>query len=118
MTLIIGGAGQGKLRCALALTGLDAAQAGASPEEDLPILNHLETWLKTAVDPLAALEAYLRRRPDAVILCDEVGCGVVPMDRADREWRERVGRTCCYLAERAERVIRVYCGIPMVLKGE
>ena len=70
------------------------------------------------MDPLAALEAYLRRRPDAVILCDEVGCGVVPMDRTDREWRERVGRTCCYLAERAERVIRVYCGIPMVLKGE
>ena len=118
MTLIIGGAGQGKLRCALAFTGLNASQAGNLPEENPPILNHLETWLKTAADPLPALEAYLARRPDAVILCNEVGCGVVPMDRADRDWRERVGRTCCYLAERAERVIRVYCGIPMVLKGE
>ena len=118
MILIIGGAGQGKLRCALALTGLDAAHVGASPAEDKPILNHLETWLREEADPLPVLEAYLTWRPNAVILCDEVGCGVVPMDREDRAWRERVGRTCCALAERADRVIRVYCGIPTVIKGD
>ena len=118
MTLIIGGAGQGKLRYALTFTGLDASQAGSSQAEDRPILNHLETWLKSEEHPLPSLEAYLTRHPDAVILCDEVGCGVVPMDRADRDWRERVGRTCCALAERADRVVRLYCGIPMVIKGE
>lgn len=118
MTLIIGGAGQGKLRYALTFTGLDASQAGSSPEEDRPILNHLETWLKNETHPQPLLEAYLTKHPDAVILCDEVGCGVVPMDRADRDWRERVGRTCCALAEQADRVVRLYCGIPMVIKGE
>ena len=66
---------------------------------------------------MPALEAYLRRRPDGVILCDEVGCGVVPMDSADRAWRERVGRTCCALAERADKVVRLYCGIPSMIKG-
>ena len=118
MTLVIGGAGQGKLALTLRLLGMDPSQAGSAPEENPPVLNHLETWLKTQPDPLPALEAYLTRRPDAVILCDEVGCGVVPMDRADRDWRERVGRTCCALAERADLVIRVYCGIPTVLKGD
>ena len=118
MTLIIGGAGQGKLRYALTLPGLDASQVASSPEEDRPILNHLETWLKNEAHPLPSLEAYLTKHPDAVILCDEVGCGVVPMDRSDRDWRERVGRTCCALAERADRVVRLYCGIPMVIKGE
>ena len=118
MTLIIGGAGQGKLRYALELSGLDASQVCDSPEENKPILNHLETRLKRSEHPLPVLEAFLTKRPDAVILCDEVGCGVVPMDREDRAWRERVGRTCCTLAERADRVVRVYCGIPMVLKGE
>ena len=32
--------------------------------------------------------------------------------------REAVGRLCCRLAERAERVERIFCGLPMVLKGE
>ena len=118
MTLVIGGAGQGKLALTLRVLGLDPSQAGSAPEENPPVLNHLETWLKTERAPLPALEAYLARRSDAVILCDEVGCGVVPMDRSDRDWRERVGRTCCTLAARAELVVRVYCGIPTVLKGD
>ena len=29
-----------------------------------------------------------------------------------------LGRLCCRLAERAERVERIFCGLPMVLKGE
>ena len=32
--------------------------------------------------------------------------------------RQAVGRLCCRLAERAERVERIFCGLPMVLKGE
>ena len=68
-------------------------------------------------DPWPALNALLAAYPNACLLCDEVGCGVVPMDGGDRRWRERVGRTCCALAERAERVIRLYCGIPTIIKG-
>ena len=117
MTLVIGGVGQGKLAWALQYTGL-AADAVSPDIGDRPaILSHLETWLKEEEHPMPALEAYLRATPEAVILCDEVGCGVVPMDRAQRDWRERVGRTCCALAQRADRVVRLYCGIPTLLKG-
>ena len=56
--------------------------------------------------------------PGVVILCDEVGCGVVPVDPAERAWREETGRLCCELAQKADRVERIFCGLSMVLKGE
>lgn len=51
-----------------------------------------------------------------VVIATEVGGGVVPVDRAEREAREAAGRLACLLAERAERVVRVFCGLPQVLK--
>lgn len=51
-----------------------------------------------------------------MILCDEIGCGVVPLDPTEREWREVTGRICCKLAEKAERVDRIFCGLNMRLK--
>lgn len=48
---------------------------------------------------------------DLVIICDEVGCGLVPADAFERAWREQVGRVCCYFAKEAQQVIRVVCGM-------
>ena len=53
-----------------------------------------------------------------VVIATEVGCGIVPIDPAERRWREEAGRLSCLLAERADTVIRVCCGIPQLLKGE
>lgn len=64
-------------------------------------------------DPMALLEQ-LRGH---VVVCDEIGCGVVPIDRADEAWREAVGRLCCALAEQADAVIRVVAGVPCPIKG-
>lgn len=118
MTLIIGGAGQGKLAYALDMLQLNGEQVSSDPRQSAPVISALERWMREEENPIPALEALLEERPDVVILCDEVGSGVVPVDAADRRWRERVGRTCCELAKRAECVIRLYCGIPTVLKGE
>lgn len=52
------------------------------------------------------------------VIANEVGCGVVPMDPEQRRLRERAGRLSCLLAQRADTVIRVCCGLPQVLKGE
>ena len=65
-------------------------------------------------DPMALLDG-LRGH---VITCDEVGCGVVPLDRADEAYREAVGRLCCALAEEADAVVRVIAGVPQWIKGE
>mgnify|MGYP000226412698 FL=1 len=63
------------------------------------------------------LDMILKKNPNAVITCDEIGCGIVPIDKTDRLWREMSGDACQYLAARAVKVCRVVCGIPMALKG-
>ncbi|WP_044931330.1 bifunctional adenosylcobinamide kinase/adenosylcobinamide-phosphate guanylyltransferase [Oribacterium sp. NK2B42] len=53
---------------------------------------------------------------ELVIIMNEVGSGVVPMDKDEREWREAVGRVSCSFAKRADRVYRLLAGIPQRLK--
>ena len=97
MILIIGGRGAGKREFATTL--------GCDPEKTLPALRALE--------PLPSLKDLLNYE---AVICDEVGCGVVPMDRHDRERREAIGRLCCQLAQEAQAVYRLQCGLAMRLK--
>lgn len=127
MTIIIGGRAQGKRAYALNQTGFgpdDVCDGGLCPLDaafDRPVLDHLHLLIRrlmeagrnarqTVLDGAAA-------HPELTVICDEVGCGVVPVDAFERAWREQVGRVCCALAEQSACVIRVYAGIPMVLKG-
>jgi len=52
-----------------------------------------------------------------VVIATEIGAGVVPVDPVQREQREAAGRLAGLLAERADTVVRVCCGLPQVLKG-
>ena len=52
-----------------------------------------------------------------VVIATEVGGGVVPVDKNERAAREAAGRLGCLLAQRADAVVRVFCGIPVYLKG-
>ena len=51
-----------------------------------------------------------------VVIATETGCGVVPIDAAEREAREAAGRLSILLAKRAQKVIRVWCGLPESLR--
>lgn len=62
--------------------------------------------------------SWTERFPEMVLVCDEIGCGVVPIDAFEREYRETVGRICCVLAEKAGQVIRVCCGIGTIIKRQ
>ncbi len=115
MTLIVGGAGQGKLAYALSCLHADITQVSRDPARPAPIIANLEEWHLTHDGD--ELDAILKSHPDVVLLCREVGCGVCPTDPADRAWREKVGRVCCSLAGRASCVVRLCCGIPVILKG-
>ena len=53
-----------------------------------------------------------------VVIATEVGGGVVPTDGRQRQSREAAGRLACLLAQRADTVVRVCCGLPQVLKGK
>ena len=67
-------------------------------------------------DNLEALADELAGR--RVVIATEIGGGVVPVDPTERERREAAGRLSCLLAERADTVVRVCCGLPQLLKGE
>ena len=118
MILLIGGVGQGKLAYALEKTGCtpeDVARDPASARTK-PIFAGLAEWVRS--HPGEGIGDLLEANPNVVLLCDEVGCGVVPVDPAERAWREEVGRLCCELAQKAARVERIFCGLSLVLKGE
>ncbi|MDD6046964.1 MAG: bifunctional adenosylcobinamide kinase/adenosylcobinamide-phosphate guanylyltransferase [bacterium] len=119
MILVIGGMGQGKLAAVLRNTEYTEKDVTCTPGEGKPVLNDLQEAVRSALAEGKTQEQILAELAGhAVIISDEVGCGVVPVDRFEREWRETVGRICCLFAKNAKQVVRVFCGVPMVLKGE
>lgn len=54
--------------------------------------------------------------PDIILICDEVGSGIVPLKKEDRIYREAVGRALCCAVKRSDRVERIMCGIGQCLK--
>ena len=87
----------------------------AASEEQMQENKSAEQRIEEIMYPY--LDIILQKNPNAVITCDEIGCGIVPIDKTDRLWREMTGDACQYLAARAAKVCRVVCGIPMCLKG-
>ncbi|MCI8491854.1 MULTISPECIES: bifunctional adenosylcobinamide kinase/adenosylcobinamide-phosphate guanylyltransferase [Anaerotruncus] len=127
MTLIIGGRAQGKRAYALCQTGLgsdhicDGEVCPLNAAFDQPILDRLHLLVRRLMEAgQDARQVVLNgaaAHPELTVICDEIGCGVVPVDAFERAWREQVGRICCALAEQSLRVVRVYAGLPTVLKG-
>ncbi|MBQ8062693.1 MAG: bifunctional adenosylcobinamide kinase/adenosylcobinamide-phosphate guanylyltransferase [Clostridia bacterium] len=86
------------------LTVLEDAQAFFFEHSD-------ETFSQVQLETLA--EEYGKAD---LVLITEVGSGLVPVDPKDRAAREYAGRFTNLLAEQAEEVYRVFCGIPKRLK--
>ena len=62
------------------------------------------------------LEAHRDAWKDSVLIGMDFSCGLVPIDAQDRLWREENGRLNNYIASHAERVVRLFCGIPQRIK--
>ena len=71
--------------------------------------------LADAADLEAQADALAQKE---IVIATEIGGGVVPVDPVERSHREAAGRLACLLAERADTVVRVCCGLPQLLKGE
>ena len=72
--------------------------------------------LAAGCDDLEQLAEELSQKQ--VVIATEVGGGIVPATAEERAAREAAGRLACLLAKEADTVIRVFCGIPTVIKGE
>ncbi len=67
---------------------------------------------------IAGLEAGLDAHPwPTVLVSNEVGFGIVPDNAAARRFRDLQGRLNQRLAARADRVVLVVAGLPLMVKG-
>ena len=122
MHLILGGACQGKTEYAKTLYALSDGDvytcAGTKLPANVHVVCHLERFTRACTengsDALAAWDA--QGLTPAVVLCDDISCGVVPIETVDRLWREETGKLLRELAARADKVTRVFCGLPLELK--
>lgn len=130
MILIVGGACQGKREFARKLAGEDEesfAKKEANGVSDRPkaawekmFLTGFQGWIRQITeageDPEEFVKKVLENEPEIVTM-DEVGCGIVPIDRQEREYREAAGRAGQMLAGHAREAFRVVCGIGIKIKG-
>ncbi len=116
MILIIGGVASGKRTFArsLGFTEKDFADAVLDDRPAVYNVERLVAQLGPDADVCALVEALAAK---GIVICDEVGSGVVPAEKGARLFRENVGRLCEGLSGRADAVVRCVCGIPMWLKG-
>lgn len=124
MKLIIGGGFQGKLDYAKKLypdiEWTDGSECALKEISTCGGMNcfHLfvRRWMKAGRTKEELINTLLKRDRELSLICDEVGCGLVPVDAFEREYREAVGRICTVFAQRADRVDRVVCGIGTQIK--
>ena len=128
MILIIGGAYEGKTQYAVKNLGITESEIldGKTCEyRDLysaKAVNKFHLLIKRLVESgentLEIVDKVYNSNPTITIISDEIGCGIIPLEKSDRIWREETGKACCKIAEMSDVVVRINCGIPTVIKGE
>ena len=114
MILVIGGVYQGKLAFAKKRFGLTEPELCCLADGFVPgkrcyygLSDALRQGRITELPDLPE---------DAVVIAEETGSGVVPMDPRDRSFRDLEGLLLQELAQKSAEVWRVFCGIPERLK--
>lgn len=122
--IIIGGAFQGKAQYATKIyPGLELTDGFNCPLDEIEncvAINKFNSftrrWLLEGETKEALLTILENNRSLQLLISDEIGYGLVPIDDFEREYREFHGRVMTELAERADGVERVVCGIPQRIK--
>lgn len=125
MKLIIGGFCAGQLEYAQKeYPSIDFADGATCSEEDLyscegiyDFQEYVKNYLRKAGDASDLAEKIIEKNPGIIIVSNEVGYGIVPMDPFERAYREAAGRVCTKLAAASDHVVRVVCGIGTVIKA-
>lgn len=132
MKLVIGGYAQGKLDYVLngnRLQDFCIADGELPNVEQLKdeksngktvIVDHFHEWMRASIRQGKNAEQeileFISNAPSCIVISDEIGSGIVPIDGFEREYRERTGRILVRLAEQADEVVRVVCGIGQRIK--
>jgi len=74
-------------------------------EKNLPLQEYILKFMQFAEE-----------NKDTIVIADEIGNGIVPIDAFERAYREQTGRAEILLAKKADEVVRVICGIGQKIK--
>ncbi len=126
MIFITGGEAQGKRSFAAGVLGaVTFADGGDCQLHELPSADCITNYhllvkriTENGGDPMAYTERLCNERPDIIVIMNEIGCGIVPIEKNEIKWREDTGRCGCMIAGKSGLVIRMVCGLPAVIKGE
>ena len=126
MILIFGGAYQGKLAYALERFNTTESDVYTCGDDDttMPknkkIIYRIDKWIlaltKSDMDTGEAVRQCIENNRDAVVICDDISCGLVPTDPLLRKWREATGRSMAMMSHASDEVVRLFCGIPTRIK--
>ncbi|MBR5229308.1 MAG: bifunctional adenosylcobinamide kinase/adenosylcobinamide-phosphate guanylyltransferase [Firmicutes bacterium] len=126
MTVIFGGAYQGKLQYAQETFNIsddsvfvcqpDSTQIDTNKKIIYGLENFTFACVKTGEEAKDLLASFRQELSDKVIVCADISQGIVPLDADQRAWREMNGRCMLWLGREADRVIRVFCGIGRDIK--
>ena len=124
MILVFGGAYNGKLAFVKEKYSIKDEEIFFCKDEELnldkKVICGLHIFIKNCIlrgiDALDVLEKNIDILEDKIIICDEIGSGIVPMEKLDREYREECGRGLQFLTKKATTVSRIFFGLEEILK--
>ncbi len=124
MELIIGGAYQGKLDYAKEKYSLEDKDIYTCEEGPAELgakciygLESFTLWcVKNNKEPADYFKEDKGLWENSILICCDISCGVVPIDPVMRAWREANGRLVNFLSGEADSVVRLFCGLPQVIK--
>ena len=92
-------------------------------DERVLIIDKFHYFIRAVLENKLPLQEYILKfmqfaeeNPDTIVIADEIGNGIVPIDVFEREYREQTGRAEILLAKKADEVVRVICGIGQKIK--
>ena len=95
----------------------------AVDDERIFIIDKFHYFIRAVLEKNLPLQEYILKfmqfaeeNPDTIVIADEIGNGIVPLDAFEREYREQTGRAEILLAKKADEVVRVICGIGQKIK--
>ena len=91
----------------------DGADCNIEDLENAEILNHMHLLIKRYVKEGKSTDTLIDSlydiNPEIIIICDEVGSGIVPLEKEDRIYREAGGRVLCSAVKKSLHVEIVTC---------
>lgn len=90
-------------------------RSGAGDADEKAVVEPAGTARGDSLCPLAFTDRLLAENPAAIVIMDEIGGGIIPLEKSERLWREQTGLAGCRIAQQSDTVIRVCCGIPEVI---